>query len=113
MEIGLYVESAGLSSLSETLAHARDLGISRIELSTGGQDAKPFVDVDGLLERESGRRALLATIADHGLSLSALNVSAFPLHPRLGDAHVELTRKTMRLAGELVHNQTTSWGIAK
>jgi sugar phosphate isomerase/epimerase len=101
MEIGLYAESAGVSSLGETLAHARDLGISRIELSTGGQDAHPFVDVDALLESKPARRALLATIADHGLSLSALNVSAFPLHPRLGDAHVELTRKTMRLAGEL------------
>lgn len=101
MEIGLYAESAGLSSLGETLAHARELGISRIELSTGGQDAAPFVDVDALLESNSARRALLATIADHGLSLSALNVSAFPLHPRLGDAHVALTRKSMWLAGEL------------
>src|SRR5215207_2108670 len=82
MEIGLYAESAGLSSLDETLARARDLGISRIELSTGGQNPEPFLDVDALLESESGRRALLETISDHGMSLSALNVSAFPLHPR-------------------------------
>ena len=66
MEIGLYAESAGLSSLGETLARARELGISRIELSTGGQNAEPFVDVDVLLESKSARRALLETIADHG-----------------------------------------------
>jgi len=101
MEIGLYAESAGLSTLAETLPRARDLGITRIELSTGGQSPEPFLDVDALLESESGRQALLDTIADHGMSLSALNISAFPLHPRLGAAHVELTRKTMRLAGEL------------
>ena len=101
MEIGLYAESAGLSSLGVTLARARDLGISRIELATGGQEAEPFIDADALLKSESGRRALLESIADHGTSLSALNVSAFPLHPRHGDAQVELTRKTMRLAGAL------------
>src|SRR5215213_7817528 len=101
MEIGLYAESAGLSTLAETLPRARDLGVTRIELSTGGQTSEPFLDADALLESESGRRALLATIADHGMSLSALNVSAFPLHPQLGAAHIELTRNTMRLAGEL------------
>src|SRR5215203_4388104 len=83
MEIGLYAESAGLSSLAETLPRARDLGITRIELSTGGQNPEPFLDVDALLERPSERRALLDTIADYGMTLSALNVSAFPLHPRL------------------------------
>jgi ABC-type proline/glycine betaine transport system permease subunit len=88
-------------SLDETLPRARELGITRIELSTGGQNPEPFLDVDALLESEAERRALLGTIADHGMSLSALNVSAFPLHPRLGGKHVELTRKTMRLAGEL------------
>jgi sugar phosphate isomerase/epimerase len=98
MEIGLY---AGLSSLAETLPRACDLGITWIELSTGGQSSAPFLDVDALLASESGRRALLDSVADHGMSISALNVSAFPLHPRLGAAHVELTRKTMRLAGEL------------
>ena len=101
MEIGLYAESAGLSSLDETLSRARHLGITRIELSTGGQNPRPFLDVDALLESDSRRRTLLEKIADHGMSLSALNISAFPLHPEVGDAHTALTRKTIQLAGEL------------
>jgi sugar phosphate isomerase/epimerase len=101
VEIGLYAESAGLPSLSATLPRARDLGITRIELSTGGQNNTPFLDVDALLASAPERRALLDCLAEHGMTLSALNVSAFPLHPRLGAAHAELTRKTMRLAGEL------------
>ena len=48
MEIGLYAESAGLASLDKTLPRARDLGITRIELSTGGQNPQPFLDVDAL-----------------------------------------------------------------
>jgi sugar phosphate isomerase/epimerase len=101
MEIGLYAESAGLSTLEETLHRARELGITRIELSTGGQNPHPFLDVDAMLESGAGRRTLLEKIADHGLLLSALNISAFPLHPRFGDVHADLTRKTMHLAGEL------------
>ena len=101
MEIGLYAESAGLPSLAATLSRARDLGISGIELSTGGQNPAPFLDVDALLGSAAARKDLLATLDEHGMSLSALNVSAFPLHPTVGVAHTELTRKTMRLAGEL------------
>src|SRR5688500_13138389 len=101
MEIGLYAESAGLSSLNETLPRARNLGITRIELATGGQNPRPFLDVERLLESQPARRELLQQLADHGMTLSALNVSAFPLHPRLGRDHTDLTRATMRLAGEL------------
>jgi sugar phosphate isomerase/epimerase len=100
VEIGLYAESAGLS-LDETLGHARRLGITRLELSTGGQCSRPFLDVDALLSSAPRRRELLDKLDDHGLSLSALNISAFPLHPRVGASHTELTRKTIRLAGEL------------
>jgi sugar phosphate isomerase/epimerase len=101
MEIGLYAESAGLSSLEETLPHVKRLGITRIELSTGGQNSRPFLDVAALLGSTRQQRDLLQTLADHGLTLSALNVSAFPLHPRIGREHTELTKQTMRLAGEL------------
>ena len=101
MEIGLYAESAGLDSLAETLPHAQHLGITRLELSTGGQNSRPFLDVAAMLDSGARRRELLDTLAAHGMTLSALNASAFPLHPHLGVAHVELTRQTMRLAGEL------------
>jgi sugar phosphate isomerase/epimerase len=101
MEIGLFAESAGLPTLEEALAHAANLGISRLELSTGGQCDRPFLDVDNLLGSAEARTRLLGQLDAHGLRLSALNVSAFPLHPVIGKAHTELTRKTMQLAGLL------------
>jgi sugar phosphate isomerase/epimerase len=101
VEIGLYAESAGLPSLKETLDRVRDLGITRIELSTGGQNERPFLNVDALLGSSEKRKGLLQLLDDYGLELSALNVSAFPLHPRVGAVHTDLTRKTMELAGKL------------
>ncbi len=101
MEIGLYAETARLPHLDETLERAAALGITRIELSTGGQAAQPFLNVDHLLADVGARSALLDSLNRWGLRLSALNASAFPLHPVLGADHAELTRKTMRLAGLL------------
>ncbi len=101
MEIGLFAESAGLPTLEETLERAASLGITRIELSTGGQAARPFLDADRLLDSAVARSELLRALEGRGIRLSALNASAFPLHPRLGLAHAELTRQTLRLAGLL------------
>jgi hypothetical protein len=67
MEIGLYAESAGLSSLDETLPRARDLGIARIELATGGQNPRPFLDVDTLLGSKKARNEILQKLIDHGM----------------------------------------------
>jgi sugar phosphate isomerase/epimerase len=99
MEIGLYAESAGLTSLDETLSAIADLGITRIELSTGGQCPSPFLNVDCLLSDSQARDRLLHVLTEAGLTLSALNISAFPPHPSKGADHTELTRKTIQLAG--------------
>ena len=39
------------------------------------------------------------------LTIAALNCSAWPLHPVVGPAHVELMRKTIELAGRRLRNQ--------
>jgi sugar phosphate isomerase/epimerase len=90
-----------LSTLDETLPRMAALGIRRIELATGGQNDGPFLDLNRLLESAETRRELVAKLDAHGLRLSAINVSAFPLHPRRGAEHVALTRRTMQLAGLL------------
>lgn len=101
MEIGLYAESAGLATLDETLEAVAGLGITRIELSTGGQCPSPFLDVDELLDDAKARGDLQRALAASSVTLSALNISAFPLHPRVGADHAELTKKTIQLAGLL------------
>lgn len=101
MQIGLFAESAGLASLDETLNAIEGLGIRWIELATGGQCDNPFLDFDALLTDNYARIELQRKVAGAGLSISALNISAFPLHPTLGCDHVELTRRTIQLAGLL------------
>ncbi len=101
MQIGLFAESAGLGSLGETLEAIAGLGISRIELATGGQCDSPFLDVDNLLADKTARIRLQQELAASGVSLTALNISAFPLHPKLGLDHTQLTRQTIELAGFL------------
>ncbi len=101
MEIGLYAESAGLNDLDRTLQRAAELGITRIELSTGGQCDSPYLDLDRLLADAAARSELLKKLEHYGLRFSALNASAFLLHPKSGADQAELTRKTMRLAGLL------------
>ena len=112
MEIGLYAETAGLATLDETLERAAALGITRVELTTGGQAHRAFLDADRLLDSATARRDLLRQIEGRGLRLSALNASAFPLHPRLGPAHVALTRAACRLGGLLgVDRVVTQSGV--
>ena len=101
MEIGLFLESTGLPTLDEALERAAAAGITRVEMTTGGQAERPYLDLDRLLGSESARRELLAKLGGYGMRFSALNASAFPLHPRLGPAHAEIIRGTIRLAGLL------------
>lgn len=43
----------------------------------------------------------MAAFTDRGLRIAALNCSAWPLHPVVGEEHVALIRSTIRLAAEL------------
>ena len=102
MEIGLYAESAGLPTLDETLPRMAALGITRIELATGGQNDRPFLDVDRLLGSADARRELAGASSTATASASPPSTSApFPSTPEKGADHVALTRKTMQLAGQL------------
>jgi sugar phosphate isomerase/epimerase len=99
MEIGLYAESTGLTSLDDVIRRMSSLGLQWIEIGTGGQADRPFLDLKQLLSSENARRELLEKLSANGLRLSALNASAFTMHPRVGGDHAQLVRDTMRLAG--------------
>ncbi len=101
MQIGLYAESAGMNDFDAVLKRMSALGIRRIELSTGGQETYPYLDAPKLLKSKKARKELTAKLEAHGLKLSAINASAFPLHPTIGADHTEVIRNAIRLAGEL------------
>ena len=101
MHLGLYTDSVPALSLDETIGLARDVGLRSLEIAVGGQSAAPHLDLDELLATPGAVDSYLARIEGAGLRIEAINCSAWPFHPRLGDAHLELMRSGMRLAGRL------------
>jgi sugar phosphate isomerase/epimerase len=101
MEIGLYTDSLPDHTFEGALDVAARVGATAIEIATGGQSSAPHLRIDGLLDDGGKRAAFRRAFTSRGLRIAALNCSAWPLHPTLGEGHVALIRKTIRLASEL------------
>jgi sugar phosphate isomerase/epimerase len=101
MELGLYTDSLPEHGLEEALEVAARIGATAIEIATGGQSSAPHLRLDALLDDAARRRTFVDAIRSRGLRIAALNCSAWPLHPVLGEQHVALIRDTFRLASEL------------
>jgi sugar phosphate isomerase/epimerase len=80
---------------------AARVGSTGIEIATGGQSSATHLQLDELLGDAGRRREFAAAFTERGLRIAALNCSAWPLHPVVGERDVELIRKTFRLAAEL------------
>jgi sugar phosphate isomerase/epimerase len=98
MELGLYTDSVDKLPLTEALDLAVKIGATGIELAMGGQSWAPHADIEALLTQAREREKLQTQLAERGLRLSALNCSAWPMHPVHGISHVTLIKNTIRLA---------------
>jgi sugar phosphate isomerase/epimerase len=89
--------------LDEALAWCASRDLTAVELGVGGYSPAPHVDRAALLSDGRAREELLATLADAGMRLAALNASGNPLHPRrdVAAAHDAALRESLRLASEL------------
>ncbi len=101
LELGLYTDSLAHLGFEDALDVAARIGATGIEIATGGQSSAPHLRIDELLGDAGKRAAFAAAFESRGLRIAALNCSAWPLHPVVGDAHVALIRSTIRLAAEL------------
>ena len=100
MKIGVLTDSLTDLTLDEALAHASSVGAETVEFGAGTWSPKPHINAQELLASEQQRSELLAKVADHGLTISAINASGNQLHPTEADAD-QVTRDAVRLAGEL------------
>ena len=98
MHLGLYTNSAPHASLAEALDLAVRIGATGIELATGGQSSAPHLSLADLSSSGPARARVLDEIDRRGLHISALNCSAWLLHPTLGAEHVAIVRRTIQLA---------------
>ncbi len=101
LELGLYTDSLKDLGFEEALDVAARIGATGIEIATGGQSSAPHLRVDELLADAGRRAAFAAAFERRGLRIAALNCSAWPLHPTVGERHVAIIRSTIRLAAEL------------
>jgi sugar phosphate isomerase/epimerase len=101
VELGLYTDSLSEFPFERALDIAAECGIRSIEIATGGQSTAPHLDVDALLASADERHRFLDAFTSRGLRIAALNCSAWPMHPVVGEAHAALIDKTLRLAAEL------------
>ena len=101
MDLCLYTDSVPELSFDEALDLAAGSGCTAIEIATGGQSSAPHLRIGELLDDSAARRRFADAFVSRGLRIAALNCSAWPFHPVLGEAHEQLIRDTIRLAGEL------------
>jgi len=101
VELSLYTDSVKHLSFEGALDLAAEIGARGIEIAVGGQSSAPHLRIHDLLSDAARRKAFADAFSSRGLRIAALNCSAWPLHPVLGEEHTELIRATIRLASEL------------
>jgi sugar phosphate isomerase/epimerase len=100
MRIGVFTALYGNLPFEEALDRAVAVGVTAVEIGTGGYPGHPHCPVDELLESESKRQAYMKAITSRGLILSGLSCHNNPVHPDPAVAKEadEVLRKSIRLA---------------
>ncbi len=100
MRIGLLTAPFSSLSLEEALDRAVEVGVSAVEVGSGGYPGHPHCPVDELLKSESKRAEYLEAISSRGLIISALSCHNNPIHPdqEVAKEADEVFRRTVRLA---------------
>ena len=104
MKLGVYNAILHDRPLPEALKVVAGLGLTGIEINSGG--FLPAVHVptfDDILESDAARDDYLAIFEGTGVSIAGLNCNGNPLHPNraIGDQHAEDIRRSIRLAHRL------------
>ena len=100
MKLGFVSDSLGGMRFDAMLDHAARMGVSGVEVNTGGWSTAPHFDLAGMKADAGKRWAFLKAFADRGLEVIALNANGNPLHPT-DPAQGDCLRDTIRVAGAL------------
>ncbi|WP_138443122.1 sugar phosphate isomerase/epimerase family protein [Sinomonas susongensis] len=111
MKLGVYNAILHDRSLPEALEVIAGLGLSGIEINTGG--FLPAVHVptfDDILVSDAARDEYLGVFEGTGVSIAGLNCNGNPLHPKpeIGGKHAEDIRRSIRLAERLGQNRVVT-----
>lgn len=104
MKLGLYNAILHDRSLPDAIKTIADVGLTGLELNTGGFLPPTHVpNIDEILESDDARDEFLGIFEGTGVSLAGLNCNGNPLHPNraIGNKHAEDIRRSIRLAQRL------------
>ena len=100
MKLGFVSDSLGAMPFEELLDTAARLGVSGIEVNTGGWSTAPHFDLAVMKQSPAARQAFLAAFEARGLEVIALNANGNPVHPTQPEQGACL-KDTIRVAGEM------------
>ena len=100
MKLGFVSDSLGSMHFEHILEEAARMGVSGIEVNTGGWSTAPHFDLVGMKASGDKRRAFLKAFEDHGLEVISLNANGNPLHPT-DPTQSDCLKDTIRVAGEM------------
>ncbi|MFV0459022.1 MAG: sugar phosphate isomerase/epimerase family protein [Actinomycetales bacterium] len=104
MNLGVYNAILHDRPLPEALAVIADLGLTGIEINSGGfLPATHIPTFEEILTSDTARDDYLAIFEGTGVQIAGLNCNGNPLHPNraIGDKHAEDVRRSIRLASRL------------
>lgn len=100
MKLGFVTDSLGALPLHEILKHAERMGLSGLEVNTGGWSTAPHFNLAQMLDSAASRREFKRSFENHNLEIIALNANGNPLHPTQPEQG-QCLKDTIRVAGEL------------
>lgn len=115
MKLGVYNAILHDRSLPEAIAVVADLGLTGIELNSGGFLQPVHIPtLDDILISDAARDDFLGLFEGTGVGIAGLNCNGNPLHPKavIGEKHAEDVRRSIRLAERLgQHRVVTMSGL--
>lgn len=115
MRLGVYNAILHDRSLPDALSVVADLGLTGMEINSGGFLPPVHLPTfDDLLVSDAARDDYLGIFEGTGVSIAGLNCNGNPLHPNpvIGDKHADDVRRSIRLAHRLgQHRVVTMSGL--
>ncbi|MBT3717007.1 MAG: sugar phosphate isomerase/epimerase [Deltaproteobacteria bacterium] len=100
MKLGFVSDSLSGMLFQEMLDHATRMGVSGIEVNTGGWSTAPHFNLALMKQSAEARKGFLKAFNERELEVISLNANGNPLHPT-DPAQGEWLRDTIRVAGEM------------
>lgn len=100
MKIGFVSDSLGGMSFDQVLDNAARIGVSGVEVNTGGWSTAPHFDLAAMKASAGARKAFWQAFETRGLEIISLNANGNPTHPT-DHRQADALRDTIRIAGEM------------